>query len=435
MHPRGKQMNRTCFAPFTTTQNLRQAPDFKRLAQGDFWRCCQQAVWALLLILVATLSRQALATQPNHNNLSPKVLLVSIDGLRWQELFYGADAQLANDSRYVRDTKLLSPLLSGNKAENLMPFFHQVIKKQGLLVGDRHQGSLMNVSNNAKVSYPGYNEMLSGVADPTITSNARRYNPNVTVLEWLNQQTDLQGKVAAFGSWDMLPYILNVPRSQLPVNAGFASASGELTPELQLLNKLQRQTPSPWPSVRLDVFTQQFSLEYLKRKKPTLLYVAFGETDDFAHDRQYDQYLWAAQRTDQFIAELWQQLQNDPYYRDQTTLIITTDHGRGRHADSWSHHGSVRAMAGYLQKLTAAAAVEGSDEIWLAALGPGIQPQGIRTTTTPWWQHQVASTVAELLGYDFQSFQYKAQAALPLLQAEQQLAHSSTTKPTAPAAL
>lgn len=425
-------MNRTCFAPFTPTQHLRQALGFKRLVPGGVRRLCQTAL--SLLPLLFCLQQQAQATEPSQNTLNPKVLLVSIDGLRWQELFYGADAQLANDSRYVRDAKLLSPLLSGNKAEKLMPFFHQVIKKQGLLVGDRHQGSLMNVSNNAKVSYPGYNEMLSGVADPGINSNARRYNPNVTVLEWLNQQTDYQGKVAAFGSWDMLPYILNVPRSQLPVNAGFASASGELTAELQLLNKLQRQTPSPWPSVRLDVFTQQFSLEYLKRKKPKLLYVAFGETDDFAHDRQYDQYLWAAQRTDQFIAELWQQLQNDPFYRNQTTLLITTDHGRGRHADSWSHHGSVRAMAGYLQKLTAAAAVEGSDEIWLAALGPGIQPQGIRTTATPWWQHQVASTVAELLGHDFQAFQYKAQAALPLLQPEQQLANSTTTA-AQPAAL
>lgn len=268
-------MNRTCFAPFTQTQKQRFVVVWQHLIWQRFLTKFpllnpQCRLWLLLLMLCSP----AFATEPNNNaHFSPKVLLVSIDGLRWQELFYGADEQLANDSRYVRDAKLLSPLLKGNKAENLMPFFHQVIKKQGLLVGDRHQGSLMNVSNNAKVSYPGYNEMLSGVADPGITSNARRYNPNVTVLEWLNQQTDLQGKVAAFGSWDMLPYILNVPRSQLPVNAGFASASGELTPELQLLNKLQRQTPSPWPSVRLDVFTQQFSLEYLKRKKPTLLYV------------------------------------------------------------------------------------------------------------------------------------------------------------------
>ncbi|HCU65689.1 MAG TPA: phosphoglyceromutase [Rheinheimera sp.] len=426
-------MNRICFALFTQQQILCDVPAVLPLSTGGIQRCWQQMLWPLLLILLCALSQQAQATQQKNTNFSPKVVLVSIDGLRWQELFYGADAELANDSRYVRNSTLLSPLLQGNKAENLLPFFHQVIKKQGLLVGDRHQGSLMNVSNKARVSYPGYNEMLSGVADPNLHSNARRYNPNVTVLEWLNQQPGLQGQVAAFGSWDMLPFILNVPRSQLPVNAGFSSASGELTPELQLLNKLQRQTPSPWASVRLDVFTHQFALEYLKRKKPRLLYVAYGETDDFAHDRQYDQYLWAAKRSDQFIAELWQQLQNDPFYRDQTTLLITTDHGRGRHADSWSHHGSVRAMAGYLQKLTASAAVEGSDEIWLAALGPAIVAQGIKNTGTTWWQHQVASTVAELLGYDFQRFQYKAQAALPVSGNSQQLAQrGNSLQATAP---
>lgn len=422
-------MNRTSFAPFTLS----------RLVQ--WLRTCTLIAVSCILMLAGqtkavagqTFSAETAASTKPSTQASPKVVLVSIDGLRWQELFYGADTELAHDSRFVRDAKLLSPLLEGNKAEKLMPFFHQQIKKQGLLVGDRHRGSLMNVSNKARVSYPGYNEMLSGVADPGLHNNTRRYNPNVTVLEWLNQQPGLQGQVAAFGSWDMLPYILNVPRSQLPVNAGFASASGELTPELQLLNKLQRQTPSPWASVRLDVFTHQFALEYLKRKKPKLLYIAFGETDDFAHDRQYDQYLWAAQRTDQFIAELWQQLQNDPFYRNQTTLLITTDHGRGRHADSWSHHGSVRALAGYLQKLSSSAAVAGSDEIWLAALGPAIVAQGIKNTGTTWWQHQVASTVAELLGYDFQRFQYKAQAALPVSGLSQQLAQGNNSLPaTAP---
>lgn len=364
---------------------------------------------------------------------SAKLVLISIDGLRWQELFYGADEALVHDSRFVRDSNLLQPLLRGNKAENLLPFFHQVIKKQGLLVGDRHQGSLMNVSNSARVSYPGYNEMLSGVADPAIHNNARQYNRNVTVLEWLNQQPGMQGQIAAFGSWDMLPFILNVPRSQLPVNAGFASVSDELSPELMLLNKLQRQTPNLWATVRPDVFTHQFALEYLQRKKPKLLYVAYGETDDFAHNRQYDQYLWAAKRCDQFIAELWQQLQNDPFYRDQTTLLITTDHGRGRHADSWSHHGRVRAVSNYLQTLTNKASVEGSEEIWLAALGPQVKAQGVKRTTTLWWQHQVASTVAELLGYDFQRFQYKAQAALPVTGTSQQLAQrNSTLAATAP---
>jgi len=389
----------------------------------SLWRRLQQSILALSLALTSfTLSAAQL--QPSHIVAEPKVVLISIDGLRWQEVFRGADPAILSQPRFLRHASQQSQLPT--TPQQLMPFFQQVIKTQGLLVGDRQQGSLMNVSNPWHFSYPGYNELLSGYADPAIRSNNKINNPNVTVLEWLHQQQELQGKVAAVGSWDVLPYILNVERSGLPVNAGFArfqGPQGERDAEIDLLNQLQRQTPSPWSNVRLDIFTQRFALANLQKYRPRLLYIAYGETDDFAHDGQYDQYLRAIQRTDQFIAEIWQTLQADPYYRDQTTLIITTDHGRGEHAHSWQHHASGRAVTGYMKKLAAFSdGISGSDQIWLAALGPAIPARGIVTTKTPWQQSQVAGTVAALFGYDWQAVQYKATAALPLLNAEQQLA-------------
>ena len=348
---------------------------------------------------------------------SPKVVLVSIDGLRWQEVFHGADPEILRNSQFIRHADQLAELPT--KPQQLMPFVHQTIASQGMLVGDRRRGSAMQVSNPWHFSYPGYNELLSGYPDPAINSNGKIANPNVTVLEWLNQQPGMAQQVAAFGSWDVLPYILNTERSKLPVNAGFApmneQMAGPLTPQLKLLNQLQRQTPSPWAAVRLDVFTQQFALEYLTQKKPRLLYIAYGETDDFAHDGQYDQYLKAIRRTDGFIKELWQQLQSDPFYAGQTTLLISTDHGRGDNANSWQHHASGRAIAGYMKKLkNFGNGVSGSDQIWLAALGPQIPARGLVQTQQPWTQSQVASTVAELLGYDYQAYQYKAAAAIPL---------------------
>lgn len=354
---------------------------------------------------------------PAPGETTAKVVLVTIDGLRWQEVFHGADAEILRNSQFIRHTDQLAQLPT--TPQQLMPFLHQTIAHQGMLVGDRRRGSAMQVSNPWHFSYPGYNELLSGYADPAINSNGKIANPNVTVLEWLNQQPGMAQQVAAFGSWDVLPYILNIERSKLPVNAGFAPMSeqmaGSLTPQLKLLNQLQRQTPSPWAAVRLDVFTQQFALEYLTQKKPRLLYIAYGETDDFAHDGQYDQYLKAIRRTDGFIKELWQQLQSDPFYAGQTTLLISTDHGRGDSASSWQHHASGRAIARYMKKLQKFShGVSGSDQIWLAALGPQIPARGLVQTQQPWSQSQIASTVAELLGYDYQAYQYKAAAAIPL---------------------
>ena len=121
---------------------------------------------------------------------------------------------------------------------------------------------------------------------------------------------------------------------------------GKLSEKQKYLNQLQAKTPSPFASVRLDVFTQEFALEHMRLHKPKLLYIALGEADDFAHLGQYDQYLAAIHRSDQFIADLWQELQNDPYYRDQTTLLISTDHGRGE-AAQWRSHGKSAAVPGY----------------------------------------------------------------------------------------
>ena len=91
-------------------------------------------------------------------------------------------------------------------------------------------------------SYPGYNGLLTGVPDRRIDSNDKRLNPNVTVFEWLHHKPAYHGKVSAVGSWDRYPFIFNVERSGLYVNAGWVPFEGPLQSERQvLLNKLIAQ--------------------------------------------------------------------------------------------------------------------------------------------------------------------------------------------------
>jgi hypothetical protein len=59
---------------------------------------------------------------------------------------------------------------------------------------------------------------------------------------------------------------------------------------------------------------------YLKEYRPKVLYVAFDETDDFAHSGMYDQYLKSAHAEDAMIADLWNTLQSMPEYKNKTTL-------------------------------------------------------------------------------------------------------------------
>lgn len=320
------------------------------------------------------------------------VVLITLDGMRWQEVFKGADSLLVDDTGMIESPGSLlkdfwdrDPL---KRREMLLPFFWNTLSKEGQIYGNRAYGNKVDNSNHMWFSYPGYNEFLSGFADDErINSNDKINNPNVTLLEYLNQLPEYKGKVMAFGSWDVFPYIVNEERSGVPVNAGFDVAEGDdLTPEEILTNKLQSEIRGPWGGVRLDPFTHSYAMSALKTKKPKVLYISYGETDDWAHGNHYDQYIWSAKQTDAYIKEIWDFIQSDPQYKDKTTMIIGVDHGRGITKTSWRGHGTQIPEAG---------------QIWLAAIGPDTPATGEMKTNGQWHSAMVARTVFKLLGLEY----------------------------------
>lgn len=344
-----------------------------------------------LFIILSFLSFPVLS---QSNLKTENVILITFDGLRWQELFTGIDSTLMNHDDYVENSGELEELFwaesSEERREKLMPFFWNVIAKEGQLYGNRQYESKVDATNGLFFSYPGYNEILTGFADENIDSNDKINNPNKTVLEFVNEQPDFRGKVAAFASWDVFPYIINSTRSGIPMNAGFESVEWpDLTDREIFLNELLHEIPSPWGSVRLDAFTHHYALEYLKTRSPRLLYIAYGETDDFAHNGDYEATIHSAHQTDEFIRDVWNFVQHDEQYRGKTTFIITTDHGRGtKPVEQWRHHG---------------ADVDGAEEIWIAVIGPDTPALGEIKKSTQHYQNQVAKTVATFLGLDYQN--------------------------------
>jgi hypothetical protein len=343
-------------------------------------------IYFVMLILGSFLSSgHGQEERPEH------IILITLDGLRWQEVFQGADEKLIRDKRYVRDTSaLIQEFWHENELERraaLMPWFWSELVESGVILGNRNFNNKVDLTNDQWFSYPGYNEILTGSADPQIQSNDKIPNPNKTVLEELNENEQFRGKVAAFASWDVFPFIINEGRSGVPVNAGFDSANDEHLTEREIfLNEIQKTTPSPWSSVRLDVFTHHFAKEYLKKYNPRVLYVAYGETDDFAHDSRYDEYLYAARRTDQFIKNLWDYCQSNPLYKNKTAFLITTDHGRGDLVkEEWTSHGT---------------GIKDAHQIWFAAIGKGIKSIGEGKMEGQWYANQVAGTILNLLGIE-----------------------------------
>ena len=345
------------------------------------------------LALLALLSATQLPATPAADH----ILVVTLDGLRWQEVFAGAQRELISKrTGGVADTAALIRRFWRETAEArraaLMPFTWGVVASRGGILGDSATGSLVRVSNGKRFSYPGYNELLSGAPDDRINSNDKIPNPNVTVLEWLNRRPAFQGKVAAFGSWDVLPFIVNAARSGIHTNGDGPPVNNPSTPVERALNDLAADLPPYWGAVRFDAVTQQGALHYLRTRRPRVLYVMLGDTDEWAHERRYDLYLDAAERGDRFIRTLWETAQSLPGYRGRTALIVATDHGRGS-GEEWTDHGRE---------------VPAAERIWMAVMAPKSvngQPfaalrAGSSTVNGNYTQAQFAATIAALLGLE-----------------------------------
>jgi hypothetical protein len=334
---------------------------------------------------------QALAGHKTEN-----VIVVMMDGMRWEEVFRGADAELIKTlgpealgapkeraelarQRYWRETPQ-------ERREVLMPFLWSTVAAQGQIFGNRDLGSDSHVANPLHFSYPGYAETLTGFVDPRINSNDNVPNPNATVFEWLNTKPEFAGKVAAFGAWEVFDGIFNKQRCGFTVNASYAPLT-EIpeTPELKQLNALKAETVRIWPDEAFDPMPFHTAVEYIKAKKPRVLFLGLGETDDWAHSGTYAEYLNAAHLNDGYIEALWNLVQSMPEYAGKTTLVVLPDHGRGVGA-KWTSHGEE---------------IPESRETWMAFLGPDTTALGERKNSAPVTESEVAATLAALLGQDY----------------------------------
>jgi len=319
------------------------------------------------------------------------VVLIVSDGLRWQEVFGGADTTLIAMTQGVRDTAALRrdfarPTVEQSRLE-LMPFLWSVVARQGQIYGNRNRGADGHVTNTMKFSYPGYNELLTGAADPRIDRNDFGPNPNITVFEWLARQPSLGGPVVALGTWDMFRDIFARARTGLWVRSGWEAPFPSATTERQrLLDELFRSTVRYWDDNAFDALVHSAAIETIRQRRPRVMFVGYGETDEWAHERRYDLYLRSAHQVDADIGDLWNIMQAMPEYRGKTTFIITCDHGRGRGND-WTDHGRE---------------VGGAEEWWVGVIGPDTPALG-EITDGVVTQGQVAATIARLLGYDWLS--------------------------------
>ena len=104
--------------------------------------------------------------------------------------------------------------------------------------------------------------------------------------------------------------------------------------------------------------------------------------------------LETAQFFDEALRRLWTLVQEHPKYRGRTTLIITTDHGRGRTLEDWTSHGSE---------------VEGAQEVWIAIIWPDTPDRGEVSGGPEYSLSNVAATLLRFYGLEVDGFNSEAE--------------------------
>jgi len=234
-----------------------------------------------------------------------KVVLLTIDGVRWEEVFFGTDSRL-----YKKHS--LTP-------EELLPNIYHYFVEKGSSYG---RESPVVVSGENHISLPGYLEMMRGY--PTMDCVTNLCEPEVKPT-----LVDNFEKVAVFSSWDTVRKSINGYPNHFVVNSGRNHRS-------QGFHNMKMKDDQDFDcyvghfDYRPDEFTMKSTFDYLSKEVPNFLWVSLGDTDEHAHSNNYEGYLFALKRFDFFVGEIIRE------YDDDTIFIITTDHGRSL---DWTQHG------------------------------------------------------------------------------------------------
>lgn len=264
-----------------------------------------------------------------------QVVLVTLDGVRWQEVFLGVDPTIAAAAGLPREQVL--------RAEELVPNLHRRFLEGGVAIGMQDEPGGIFASGPNFVSLPGYLEILRGRTVPECQDNECPPVRAPTLLDDIRSlPRATRADSAAFTSWHECSRAASADPGRVVLSTGRRRSSVSdlawVDPHCdRLLSRGRASDPEPGTSdYRPDRMTAQIALCYLVAARPKMLWIGLGDTDEHAHQEDYAAYLGALRSADAFVGELFERLEGMGEYGRTTTVIVTTDHGRG---PGWQDHG------------------------------------------------------------------------------------------------
>ncbi len=301
--------------------------------------------------------------------LPANVILFMVDGVRWQEFFHGADP-------------LVDPTM---KEPHIFKYLFSRPKRDSFISGDRRNGIESVISNRQMISLPAYQSIMAGKTVACRTNSCGRIETE-TFPERIQRELNLKKtEVATLASWPMISSAVEHQKGRTFVNTGIQPIlEGIIDSNTTALNKKQTETLPSWSDARQDEFTFAQALNYLKNNRPRFLFISLNDSDEWAHSGDYAKYISTLKGYDEKLKILFDTLEHMGDYGQSTSVIFTTDHGRGD-GENWKNHGAHYPESKY---------------IWLYGRNPKLG-QSVRKAEPPYtgYTHlDIRPTIEKLMG-------------------------------------
>jgi Metalloenzyme superfamily len=307
------------------------------------------------------------------------VVIVTLDGVRWNEVFEGVDPALAK-AHGMSESDVVS-------AAELMPNLHAMIDSRGVALGAPGHGAAIRASGPNFVSLPGYAEILSGRRSTACHDNQCAGSGSATVVDQLAATSSVEHPdVAVITSWADIARVASDGTRGAAVSSGRhgGATRGWFSHDAQdraLLLRAEDAAPAPGNGdFRPDAMTADLALQHLKTHATRFLFLGLGEPDEYGHQGNYAGYLASLRQADARIAEVDAELQRLAARGTRTALFITADHGR---ADTFAEHG---------------AKFPESARVWLVASGSALKSSGYQCAPRERRLADLAPTVRQIAG-------------------------------------
>ena len=196
----------------------------------------------------------ATAIDPPADAARSNVVLIVLDGVRWQDFFDAPGAALLEEESTPR-----------------MPYIWRELARRGVAFGDRTRGNSARVTLRSalrpRLSLPSYQAMLAGFAQPCPDNDCGKIGTE-TLPEALRRRLSLRREeVAVFASWSGLELAVARDPTSLHIDAGSAVAVVKDGEELP----------------RADSLTFDLAIEHLRSERPRFLFISLDLADQRGH--------------------------------------------------------------------------------------------------------------------------------------------------------